>query len=94
MQPYESRLALNLELMNEAMTIFIIDNILLYTDLMNEGSPSDNNPGNTPNLAASHEYSGWLFILMFSGTLAVHFIILGIEQVNITKARCKRQYLL
>ena len=49
-QPYDSVKANKLELMNEATVIFIIDCIILCTDVLNTGNENDLNAGNTPDL--------------------------------------------
>ena len=75
-EPFQTRRANQLELLNETMTIIIIDCIYSYTDIMNEGNVDDGNAGNTSNLLDSQFYVGWLYITVFIGTLSVHFSFL------------------
>ena len=49
-RPYDSVRANKLELMNEVTVIFIIDCIILCTDILNTGNENDSNEGNTPDL--------------------------------------------
>ena len=65
--------------MNETITIFIIDCIFVFTDVLNQGNRDDLNGGNTPDLKATHKYAGWFYIALFSGNIFIHMIILLIE---------------
>ena len=46
---FKTRLTTRLELVNQAGPIFLIDVMLCFTDLINEGNPDDKNPGSVPD---------------------------------------------
>ena len=72
--------------MNEATTIFIIDCIFAYTDVLNEGNKEDMSRGNTPDLELSRELMGSLYIALFGGNISIHVVLLIIDQISVTKA--------
>ena len=81
-----------MELMNEACRILLIDCIVLFTDVLNDGNKDDLNGGNTPTLEKSRNYTGWLYIFFFSSTIFIHLSVLAVTQIKHTKNLIKRFY--
>ena len=70
--PFDTRL----ELMNLAFAIFLIDVMILFTGLLNQGNPDDENFGSVRNFKISEEMTDTFYVLIFSLGIITHLIIL------------------
>ena len=79
-------------MLNEATIIFLIDCIILFTDVMNTGNMDDLNGGNTPDIKQSRQYSGLIYIAFFAGNIIIHLAILAWDHIKLCKSKCKGKY--
>ena len=81
-----------MELFNEATIIFLLDVLLVFSDVLNQGNPEDNSFGTTPNLELSRNYNGLLYIGLLLGNITTHCIMLLIGQGKRVKGLCIKKY--
>ena len=65
-----------LELMNQTVTIFLINVMILFSEVISQGNPDDANFGNIKDYDLSREWAGMLYIIIFCTLIGVHLLIL------------------
>ena len=90
----------NLELVNEAVLIFVIDSFFAFTSVINAGNVNDidmngnrtnfGNIGSEENLEEARSLAGWVYIMLFVGNILIHITFMLINIGRMTKLKCKR----
>ena len=88
--PFDTRL----ELMNLTFAILLIDVMILFTGLLNQGNPDDKNFGSVRNYKISEDMTDTFYVLIFSLGITIHLIILLKGIIRGIKLICKRTYVL
>ena len=92
MNLFETRFDTRLELMNLTSAIFLIDIMVLFSGLLNQGNPDDQNFGSVRDYKISVEMTDILYVLIFAVCISIHLFILLARTFKGFRLICKKAY--